>query len=175
MPRKPRESGLVNSVAEDQGLTSTVEQLIARIVSVNPIALTHVKSCFARSHDVDIDTAVMFENETATKCFVSTDLQEDCACFLRSESGAGRIASYPTLRDTGLVEVRKHYLCRNPDWRELLAVVEVNLDIENEDAAEEATHVELRAVTEMMHNEKMVPPVYAASLTSNGVACLYVF
>jgi hypothetical protein len=62
-----------------------------------------------------------------------------------------------------------------PDWREPLAVVEVNLDIENEDAAEEATHVELRAVTEMMHKEKMVPPVYAASLTSNGVACLYVF
>jgi hypothetical protein len=52
-----------------------------------------------------------------------------------------------------------------PDWREPLAVVEVDLDIENEDAAEEATHVELRAVTEMMHKEKMVPPVYAASLT----------
>jgi hypothetical protein len=62
-----------------------------------------------------------------------------------------------------------------PDWRESLAVVEVDLDIENEDAAEEATHAELRAVTEMMHKEKMVPPVYAASLTSNGVACLYVF
>jgi len=62
-----------------------------------------------------------------------------------------------------------------PDWREPLAVVEVNLDIRSEDAAEAATHVELRAVTETMHNEKMVPPVYAASLTSNGIGCLYVF
>ena len=33
------------------------------------------------------------------------------------------------------------------DWRESLAVVEVDLEIENEDAAEEATHAELRAVT----------------------------
>ena len=40
---------------------------------------------------------------------------------------------------------------------------------------EEATHAELLTVTEMMHNEKMLPPVYAASLTSNGVGCLYVF
>ena len=61
------------------------------------------------------------------------------------------------------------------DWREPLAVVEVDLDIENEDAAEEAPHVELRAVTEMMQEEQMVLPVYAASLTSNGVGCLYVF
>jgi len=62
-----------------------------------------------------------------------------------------------------------------PDWREPLTVVEVDFDIENGDAAEEATHVELRAVTEMMHKEKMVPPVYAASLTPNSVGCLYVF
>jgi enoyl-CoA hydratase/carnithine racemase len=82
MPRKPRESGLVNSVAEDQGLTSTLEQLIAKIVSVNPIALMQVKSCFARSHDLDIDTAVMFENETATKCFASADQQEGLRAFL---------------------------------------------------------------------------------------------
>lgn len=34
-----------------------------------------------------------------------------------------------------------------PDWREPLAAVEVDVDIENEDAAEAATHVELRAVT----------------------------
>jgi len=61
------------------------------------------------------------------------------------------------------------------DWREPLTVVEVDLDIENEDAAEEATHVELRAVTEMMRKEQMVPPVHAASLTSKGVGCLYVF
>jgi hypothetical protein len=61
------------------------------------------------------------------------------------------------------------------DWREPLAVVEVDVDIENENAAEEATHVELRAVTEMMRKEQMVPPVYAASLTPNGVGCLYVF
>jgi hypothetical protein len=61
------------------------------------------------------------------------------------------------------------------DWCEPLAVVEVDLDIQNEDAVEEATHVELRAVTEMMHRERMVTPVYAASLTSNGVGCLYVF
>lgn len=62
-----------------------------------------------------------------------------------------------------------------PDWCELLAVVEVDLDIETEDAVEEATHVELRAFTEMMPKANMVLPVYTASLTSNGVGCLYVF
>jgi len=51
-----------------------------------------------------------------------------------------------------------------PDRRKPLTVVEVDLDIENEDAVEEATHVELRAVTKMMHKANMVPPVYAASL-----------
>ena len=37
------------------------------------------------------------------------------------------------------------------DWREPLAVVEVDLNIENEAAPEEATHAEFRAVTEMIH------------------------
>ncbi|HEY2524754.1 MAG TPA: hypothetical protein VGI29_06825 [Candidatus Binataceae bacterium] len=59
--------------------------------------------------------------------------------------------------------------------REPLGVVEVDIDIENPDAAEEATEVELRAVTEMMYRERMAFPVYAASLAPGGVGCLYCF
>jgi hypothetical protein len=41
---------------------------------VGPIAVASVKECFARSRDVDIEAAVIFENEAATKCFVSESL-----------------------------------------------------------------------------------------------------
>ena len=58
---------------------------------------------------------------------------------------------------------------------EPLAIVEVNLDFDKEDWAEQATHIELRAVTEMMYKEKLVFPVYAASLAPNGTGCLYLF
>jgi len=74
--------GLVNSTVEDHRLTSAVEELVANFVSVGPIAVAHVKQCFARSRDVDIDTAVMFENEAATACFVSADQQEGLRAFL---------------------------------------------------------------------------------------------
>jgi enoyl-CoA hydratase/carnithine racemase len=74
--------GLVNSVVEDQRLTSAVEELVAKLVSVGPIAVACVKECFARSRDVDIDAAVMFENEAATRCFVSADQQEGLQAFL---------------------------------------------------------------------------------------------
>ena len=58
---------------------------------------------------------------------------------------------------------------------ESLAIVEVHLNFEKADWAEEATHIELRAITEMMHKEKLVFPVYAASLAPNGTGCLYLF
>ena len=58
---------------------------------------------------------------------------------------------------------------------EPLAIIEVDLDFEKEDWAEEATHIELRAITEMMYKEKLVFPVYAASLAPNGTGCLYLF
>jgi len=66
--------GLVSSVVEDRGLTAAVEELVAKLVSVGPIAVACVKECFARSRDVDIEAAVIFENEAATKCFVSESL-----------------------------------------------------------------------------------------------------
>jgi enoyl-CoA hydratase/carnithine racemase len=74
--------GLVSSVVEDQGLTAAVEELVAKLVSVGPIAVACVKECFARSRDVDIEAAVIFENEAATKCFVSADQQEGLRAFL---------------------------------------------------------------------------------------------
>jgi enoyl-CoA hydratase len=74
--------GLVNSVVEDRRLTSAVEELVAKLISVGPFAVACVKECFARSRDVDIDTAVMFENEAATRCFVSADQQEGLQAFL---------------------------------------------------------------------------------------------
>jgi enoyl-CoA hydratase len=80
--RQAEAIGLVNSVVEDQRLTSAVEELVAKLVSVGPIAVACVKECFARSRDVDIDTAVMFENEAATRCFTSADQQEGLQAFL---------------------------------------------------------------------------------------------
>jgi enoyl-CoA hydratase len=74
--------GLVNSVVEDQRLTSAVEELVAKLVTVGPIAVTRVKQCFARNRDVDVDMAVIFENEAATRCFVSADQQEGVRAFL---------------------------------------------------------------------------------------------
>jgi enoyl-CoA hydratase len=84
--------GLVNSVVEDRRLTSAVEELVAKLVSVGPIAVACVKECFTRSRNVDIDAAVMFENEAATKCFVSADQQEGLQGFLekRKPSWSGR-------------------------------------------------------------------------------------
>jgi len=78
--------GLVHSVVEDQRLTSTVEELVAKLVSVGPVAVACVKECFARSRDVDIDTAVMFENEAATRCFSSADQQEGLQAFLEKRA-----------------------------------------------------------------------------------------
>jgi hypothetical protein len=74
--------GLVNSVVEDRRLTSAVEELVAKLVSVGPFAVACVKEFFARSRDVDIDAAVMFENDAATRCFVSADQQEGLQAFL---------------------------------------------------------------------------------------------
>ena len=74
--------GLVNSTVDDKRLPSAVEELVAKLVAVGPIAVARVKECFARSRDVDVDTAVMFENEAATRCFVSADQQEGLRAFL---------------------------------------------------------------------------------------------
>ena len=69
-------------MVEDQDLTAAVEELVAKLASVGPIAVACVKESFARSRDVDIETAVIFENEAATKCFVSADQQEGLQAFL---------------------------------------------------------------------------------------------
>jgi len=84
--------GLVSSIVEDRGLLPAVEELVARLVSVGPIAVACVKECIARSRDVNIDGALMLENEAATKCFVSADQQEGLRAFLekRKASWSGR-------------------------------------------------------------------------------------
>jgi enoyl-CoA hydratase/carnithine racemase len=69
-----------------QALTSAVEHLVTKLISVGPIAVMQVKRCFACSRDVDIDTAAMFENEAATKCFVSADQQEGLRAFLEKRN-----------------------------------------------------------------------------------------
>ena len=74
--------GLVTAVVEDRDLVATVERLVAKLVSVGPLAVVSVKQCFARSRDVDVDTAVILENEAATKCFRSADQQEGLRAFL---------------------------------------------------------------------------------------------
>jgi enoyl-CoA hydratase len=74
--------GLVTSVIEDHELVAATEKLVTKLVSVGPVAVASVKQCFALSRDVDVETAVMLENEAATKCFVSADQQEGLRAFL---------------------------------------------------------------------------------------------
>jgi enoyl-CoA hydratase len=74
--------GLVNAVVEPEALVSKVEELVQKLASRGPIAVSQVKQCFARNRDVDIETAIMVENEAATACFVSEDQKEGLRAFL---------------------------------------------------------------------------------------------
>ncbi len=74
--------GLVNSVVEPAALSSAVETLVAKLASRGPIAVSLVKQCFARNRDVDIETAILVENEAATECFMSEDQKEGLQAFL---------------------------------------------------------------------------------------------
>jgi enoyl-CoA hydratase len=74
--------GLVNAVVQPEALASKVEELVKKLVSRGPIAVAAVKQCFARNRDVDIETAIMVENEAATACFVSADQKEGLRAFL---------------------------------------------------------------------------------------------
>jgi enoyl-CoA hydratase len=74
--------GLVNAVVEPEELESKVGELVEKLVSRGPIAVAAVKQCFARNRDVDIETAIMVENEAATACFVSADQKEGLRAFL---------------------------------------------------------------------------------------------
>jgi enoyl-CoA hydratase len=78
--------GLVNSVVEPNMLESKAEELAKKLISRGPIAVSLVKKCFARNRDVDIDTAIMVENEAATDCFVSADQKEGLQAFLEKRA-----------------------------------------------------------------------------------------
>jgi enoyl-CoA hydratase len=84
--------GLVNAVVEPEELESKVGELVEKLVSRGPLSVAAVKQCFARNRDVDIETAIMVENEAATACFVSADQKEGLRAFLekREPRWAGR-------------------------------------------------------------------------------------
>ena len=75
--------GLVNTVVEAEALQSTVEELVKKLASRGPIAVSHIKQCFARNRDVDIESAILIENEAATACFVTEDQKEGLQAFLQ--------------------------------------------------------------------------------------------
>ncbi len=75
--------GLVNSVVEPAALEDKVEELGMKLARRGPIAVSLVKKCFAHNRDVDIDTAIMVENEAAMDCFVSADQKEGLHAFLQ--------------------------------------------------------------------------------------------
>jgi enoyl-CoA hydratase/carnithine racemase len=74
--------GLVNTVVEPEALQSTVEELVKKLSSRGPIAVSHIKQCFARNRDVDVESAILIENEAATACFVTADQKEGLRAFL---------------------------------------------------------------------------------------------
>jgi len=78
--------GLVNAVVESEALVNKVEELVQKLVSRGPMAVAAVKQCFARNREVDIDTAIMVENEAATACFVSADQKEGLRAFLEKRA-----------------------------------------------------------------------------------------
>lgn len=75
--------GLVNAVVEPSALEHAVEELVKKLLSRGPIAVALVKQCFARNRDMDIETAILLENEAATTCFVSADQKEGLQAFLQ--------------------------------------------------------------------------------------------
>jgi enoyl-CoA hydratase len=84
--------GLVNTLVEPAALNRAVEELVQKLASRGPIAVSQIKQCFARNRDVDIDTALLVENEAATTCFVSEDQKEGLRAFLekREPKWAGK-------------------------------------------------------------------------------------
>lgn len=84
--------GLVNRAVDPASLQGEVEELARKLASRGPLAVRLVKKCFARSRDVDVDTAVMSEAEAATRCFLSEDQQEGFRAFLekRQPDWSGR-------------------------------------------------------------------------------------
>lgn len=78
--------GLANAVVEPEALERTVEELVQKLVSRGPLAVAAVKQSFARNRDVDIETAIMVENEVATACFISADQKEGLEAFLEKRA-----------------------------------------------------------------------------------------
>jgi enoyl-CoA hydratase len=78
--------GLVNAVVEPTELESKVEELVQKLTSRGPLGVAEVKQCFARNRDVDIETAIMVENEAATACFVTADQKEGLQAFLEKRA-----------------------------------------------------------------------------------------
>jgi enoyl-CoA hydratase len=74
--------GLVNAVVEPEDLESKVAELVAKLASRGPIAVSQIKQCFARNRDADIESALLRENEAATVCFVAEDQREGLRAFL---------------------------------------------------------------------------------------------
>ena len=73
--------GLLTACVKPDALDERVQTLVDTLVSRGPIAVSQVKQCFARNRDVDIETAIMGENEAATECFLSADQQEGLRAF----------------------------------------------------------------------------------------------
>jgi enoyl-CoA hydratase len=84
--------GLVNAVFQPDALERQVEDLAHKLSRGGPIALSLVKRCFERNRHVDIDTAIMVENEAGMACFVSADQKEGLRAFLekREPQWSGR-------------------------------------------------------------------------------------
>ena len=73
---------MVNTLVEPDALNSEVEKLVQKLASRGPIAVSQIKQCFARNRDVDIDAALLVENDAATVCFASADQKEGLQAFL---------------------------------------------------------------------------------------------
>lgn len=78
--------GLVTAVVEPAALTGKVEELADKLTRCGPLAVAWVKRCIARSREVDIESAILYENEAAAACFAAADQQEGLRAFLEKRA-----------------------------------------------------------------------------------------
>lgn len=74
--------GLVNRVVAPEELIPTAEEIARKIMSNGPLAVKYAKAAVVRGLEMDIDSAIAYENELFGMCFATEDQKEGMKAFL---------------------------------------------------------------------------------------------
>ncbi len=83
--------GLVNQVVPQEELLPTVEKIAAGIAANAPIAVRACKKAVNDGLEVDMDKAIVVEEELFGSCFESEDQREGMANFLRKKDDPNKV------------------------------------------------------------------------------------